>query len=157
MNDLDARLFIRRPQGFVPADIMAEDAMNKVAIGATIMLTVRRPRNPRHHRKLFALLNVVINQTDRWADTTILLEDLKLATGLFETRVSALSGLPYPVPASISFAAMSQDRFEAWYLKAIRALCDHLGTDIETLRREVDDATAAAETKAFLRKPARAA
>lgn len=140
MSDLDGRLFIRRPQGFVPADIHAEEAMNKVAIGATVMLTVRRPRNPAHHRKLFALFHVVLEQTDRWADATVLLEDLKLATGLFETRVSALTGMPYPVPASISFAAMSQDRFEAWYAKAIRVLSDHLGTDVETLGREVAEA-----------------
>lgn len=140
MSDLDGRLFIRRPQGFVPADAMAEEAMNKVAVGSTVMLTVRRPRNPAHHRKLFALFHVVLEQTDRWADATVLLEDLKLATGLFETRVSALTGMPYPVPASISFAAMSQDRFEAWYAKAIRVLSEHFGTDVETLGREVAEA-----------------
>ncbi|MBN6820671.1 DUF1367 family protein [Methylobacterium organophilum] len=135
--DLDGRLFIRRAQGFVPADIHAEEAMQKVAVGSTVMLTVRRPRNPAHHRKLFALFAVVLEQTDRWADSTVLLEDLKLATGLFETRVSALTGMPYPVPASISFAAMSQDRFAAWYEKAIRVLSEHLGCDVETLSREV--------------------
>lgn len=140
MSDLDGRLFIRRPQGFVPADIMSEEAMNKVPVGSTVMLTVRRPRNVSHHRKLFALFHVVLEQTDRWADATVLLEDLKLATGLFETRVSALTGMPYPVPASISFAAMSQSRFEDWYAKAIRVLSDHLGTDVETLGREVAEA-----------------
>ncbi len=148
MSDLEGRLFIRRAQGFVPADIMAEDAMNKVAVGSTVMLTVRRPRNPAHHRKLFALFSVVLEQTDRWADSTVLLEDLKLATGLFETRVSALTGMPYPVPASISFAAMSQDRFELWYAKAIRVLSDHLGTDVEALGREVAEAAAASVRRA---------
>lgn len=148
MSDLDGRLFIRRAQGFVPADIMAEDAMNKVAVGSTVMLTVRRPRNPGHHRKLFALFSVVLEQTDRWADSTVLLEDLKLATGLFETRVSALTGMPYPVPSSISFAAMSQDRFEAWYAKAIRVLSEHLGTDVEALGREVAEVAAASVRRA---------
>ena len=113
MSDLDARSFIRRPQGFVPADIMSQDMLDAIPVGKEVLLTIRKARNPAHHRKLFALLKVTVEQTDRWADTTILLEDLKLATGLFETRVSGLSGMPYPVPASISFAAMSQDRFEA--------------------------------------------
>jgi hypothetical protein len=137
MSDLDARAFIRRPQGFVPADMMADEFMQKVPVGAEVLITIRKPRNPKHHRKLFALLNVTLQQTDRWADATVLLEDLKLATGLFETRVSALSGMPYPVPASISFAAMSQDRFELWYDKAIRVLSEHLGTDVEALSAEV--------------------
>ena len=140
MSDLDARLYIRRPQGFVPADIAAEEDMNRVAIGATVMLTVRKPRNPKHHRKLFWLLNVTLGQTDRWAGSKVLLEDLKLATGLFETRISGLSGMPYPVPASISFAAMAQDRFEAWYEKALVVLSDHLGTDVAALAEEVSAA-----------------
>ena len=137
MSDLDGRLFIRRVQGFVPADVHAEDAMAKVAIGSTVMLTVRRPRNPAHLRKLFALLNVTVENSDRWADKHVLLEDLKLATGLFETRVSALTGMPYPVPASISFAAMTQARFDDWYAKAVRVLSDHLGTDVEKLSAEI--------------------
>ncbi|WP_336488333.1 DUF1367 family protein [Methylobacterium nigriterrae] len=138
-TDLDARVFIRRPQGFVPADIMSDEFMQRVPIGREVLLSIRKPRNVQHHRKLFVLLNVVIQNTDRWADTTILLEDLKLATGLFETRISALTGLPYPVPASISFAAMSQERFESWYAKAVRVLSEHLGTDVETLSREAGE------------------
>lgn len=140
MNDLDARSFIRRQHGFVPADIMSEEMLATIPVGREVLLTIRRPRNPKHHRKLFALLNLVVEQTDRWADTSVLLKDLKLATGLFETRVSALTGLPYPVPASISFAAMSQDRFEGWYEKAIKVLSEHIGTDVETLRGELAEA-----------------
>ena len=86
---------------------------------------------------MFALLKVVVENSDHWADTTVLLDDLKLATGLFETRVSAISGMPYPVPASISFAALSQERFEGWYVKALRVLSEHLGVDVETLGSEV--------------------
>ena len=140
-SDLDARSYIRRPQGFVPADIHAEDFLNTVPIGREVLLSIRKPRNPGHHRRLFGLLKVTLDQTDRWADSTVLLEDLKLATGLFETRVSAFTGMPYPVAASISFASMNQDRFEAWYAKAIAVLSDHLGTDVDTLAQEVWQAT----------------
>ncbi len=140
MTDLSARCFIKRGTSLWAADMHADEMMRGIKEGAQVLVTVRRPRSVQHHRKLFALFHVVLEQTDRWADATVLLEDLKLATGLFETRVSALTGMPYPVPASISFAAMSQDRFEAWYAKAIRVLSDHLGTDVETLGREVAEA-----------------
>ena len=33
-----------------------------------------------------------------------LLDDLKIATGLFETRINAVTGIPYVVAKSISFA-----------------------------------------------------
>jgi hypothetical protein len=137
MSDLDARAFIRRPQGFVPADVMSQDMLDAIPIGKEVLLSIRKPRNPSHHRKLFALLKVTIDQTDRWADTTVLLEDLKLATGLFTTRISAFTGMPYPAAASISFASMPQDRFEEWYRKATAVLSEHLGTDVETLSAEV--------------------
>lgn len=148
MSDLDGRLFIRREQAFVPADLHAEEALRKYPVGSTVMLTLRRPRNPRHHRKLFAIFDVVLGQTDRWADEVVLLEDLKLATGLFTTRISAFTGMPYPVPASISFAAMSQDRFETWYAKALLVLSQHLGVDVETLGREIGEVEAASMRRA---------
>ncbi|WP_149313497.1 hypothetical protein [Methylobacterium sp. P1-11] len=148
MSDLSARCFIKRGTSLWAADMHADDFLRGIKDGSEVLVTIRRPRSVQHHRKLFALFAVVLEQTDRWADSTMLLEDLKLATGLFETRVSALTGMPYPVPASISFAAMSQDRFAAWYEKAIRVLSEHLGTDVETLSREVSAADAASTRRA---------
>lgn len=140
MSDASALCCIKRGTHLWAADVHADEALSKIKDGTQVLVSVRRPRSIQHHRKLFALLNIVVTNSDRWADTTVLLEDLKLATGLFETRVSALTGMPYPVPASISFSALSQDRFEAWYAKAIRVLSDHLGTDVEALGREAAEA-----------------
>lgn len=138
MTDLSARCFRKRGTSLWAADIEADEMMQGVKEGAEVLVTVRRPRSIDHHRRLFALLKVVVQQSDRWADEIVLLEDLKLATGLFETRVSALTGMPYPVPASISFASMDQTRFSAWYEKATQVLSQHLGCDVESLLEEVE-------------------
>ena len=142
--DLEARRFIKRGTTLHAADRHADESLAKVKDGEGILVTIRRPRNIEHHRKLFALLNVTVENSDRWADTSVLLEDLKLATGLFETRVSALTGMPYPVPASISFAAMSQTRFDDWYAKATAKLSEHLGVDVEALLTAADEQARAA-------------
>jgi hypothetical protein len=141
MSDLDARAFVRRLHGLVPADFMAEELFQAIPIGKEVLVTIRRARNPKHHRKLFALLRVVTENTDRWANEAVLLEDLKLATGLFSTRVSGFTGMPYPVPASISFAAMDQTAFAAWYERALVKLAEVLGCSPAELDEQVRERT----------------
>lgn len=141
MSDLDARAFVRRQHGLVPADIMADELLQALPIGKEVLVTIRRARNPKHHRKLFALLRVVTENTDRWANEAVLLEDLKLVTGLFSTRVSGFTGMPYPVPASISFAAMDQTAFAAWYERALVKLAEVLGCTPSDLDQQVRDRT----------------
>jgi hypothetical protein len=144
MTDVDARAFIKRrnprtgASGLVPADQFAEEFLATIPDGREVLVTVRKPRSVQFHRLLFALLRKVVENTDRWANERLLLEDLKLATGLFETRVSALTGMPYPVPASISFASMNADEFHRWFDKAITVLArDVLNTAPDALRAEV--------------------
>lgn len=142
MSDLTARAFMVRESGagkcLVPADAFAEEFMRPLKVGREVLVSARRPRSARHHRLLFALLRKVVENTDRWADEQTLLDDLKLATGLFETRVSALTGLPYPVPASISFGSMDQHRFSVWFEKAVAKLAEVLGVSPEELCGEVE-------------------
>lgn len=145
MSDVEARAFkkVRNPatgrSGLVPADQFADEFMASLKDGQQVLVTVRKPRSIAQHRWLFALLRKVVENSDKWADEKVLLDDLKLATGLFETRVSAINGLPYPVPASISFAAMDGARFSTWVDKAVSVLArDVLGCAPEALRAEVE-------------------
>lgn len=124
----------------VPSDPFAEEFMAPLKEGREVLLSARKARSIRQHRWLFALLRIVVQNADsRWADEQVLLEDLKLATGLFETRVSAITGMPYPVPASISFSAMPAERFGAWLDKAVAVLAqDVLRVAPEALRAEIE-------------------
>ncbi len=55
---------------------------------------------------------------DQFATTQDLLNALKIATGLFETGVT-IDRIPYMVPKSISFASMTQSRFEEFYDRCV--------------------------------------
>lgn len=138
MSDLDARCFIRRSNYLVPADIMADEFLATIKIGREVLVSIRRARNPRHHRLLFAALRKVVENTDRWADEETLLDELKLATGLAEIRVNLLTGKPYAVPASISFAAMDQLRFSQWFERATPILAQSIGVENAALLAEVN-------------------
>jgi hypothetical protein len=118
-NDLRSRIFVKRNGGLFPGDAEAGTAFAKMKDGAGYLVSLHRPRNLMHHRKLFALLNLVQDNTDRWPTVETLLDDLKISTGLFETRVNAVTGIPYVVAKSISFASMTQDEFEQWFDKAV--------------------------------------
>lgn len=143
MSDLTARAFmvqvIQGVKCLVPSDPFAMEFMGPLKVGFEILVSTRRPRSMRQHKLLFALLRKVIDNSDKWADTTVLLDDLKLATGLFETRFNAFTGLPYPVPSSISIASMDGERFSAWFQKAIAVLArDVFHTLPETVQAEIE-------------------
>jgi hypothetical protein len=141
MSDIRARAFAKKNRALVPLDIMSDELLDGIKEGDRVLVTIRRPRSIKNHRLLFALLRKVTENSDRWANEEVLLEDLKLNTGLYTIRTSAFSGMPYPVPSSISFAAMPQAEFSAWFAKAVSKLADVLGVTEAELLSEVEDMT----------------
>lgn len=141
--DLDGMSFVKRGSALVPADWRAEEWIAKLKPNAEVLISGRRPRNPKHHRLLFALLKVATDNAPEgspWKTTDALLDALKLATGLSTPVQSFVTGEIHFVPKSISFAAMDQDAFAAWFEIAVDILAnDLLGTAPGELRREIID------------------
>ena len=108
--------------GFVPLSQAAREFHAKTKLGQTIQLTGRRPRNPQHHRKLFALLGLVVDNTEHFANVDDALIALKAALG--RGRWVKLAGASREIfyPDSIAFDAMSQDEFEPFYAAAVAAV-----------------------------------
>lgn len=66
---------------------------------------------------------------------------LKIACGLVDPFIDAKTGKTFFVPRSISFTAMSQDEFNAFFDRAIFVICDRWlpkGTTTESVRREIE-------------------
>lgn len=123
MTDLDARAFTKRKGALWPSDPISDELLEKLPDGKEVLLTIRRARNVRHHKLLWAMLRKVVENTDgQWPNENALLDELKLATGLAEVRVNLLTGNPYAVPGSISFASMDQTKFKEWFDQATHLL-----------------------------------
>jgi len=123
MADRLAPLHYRKTlQGFQPVSQAARDFHAKTKMSQTVELKSRRPRNPAHHRKLFALLGLVVENTDLFANTDDALIGLKavLGRGRWERIKGTSKDMFYP--ESIAFDAMSQDEFEGFYDAAIAAV-----------------------------------
>jgi hypothetical protein len=114
--------YIKTAAGFVPKSNAARDFHARTKLGQTVELKGRRPRNPAHHRKLFALLNILVDNTDHFANTEDALLAVKAATGL--GRWMKVEGATRELfyPDSIAFDAMPQTEFAEFYEKAVAAV-----------------------------------
>ena len=151
MRTLWAKTF----SAIVPADQAALDFLSKTKLGKEFMAETWRPRNPRHHKLLFVLLNMVIQNSDRYPDVDSLLDALKIATGHCKVYPS-IGGhencphcggeLPnsrtYVRPLSISWESQGQDKFNAFFDRAVHIICTKIlgGANEDALRAEVERA-----------------
>lgn len=91
-----------------------EESLRSLKPGNMYKCDIRRARNPDHHRKGFALINLIFNSQERYRTVEDLLVELKLMTGWYREHIRPNGELIY-VPKSISFADMDQIEFEAFY------------------------------------------
>lgn len=127
--------------GLRPLDAQGEEALSKIKLGDMVMVEFKRPRNAKHHRKLWALLSLVIGNQDHYQTAEQLLNGLKCATGHADEYPMKNGQGVVMIPRSISFASMDQTEFEQWYDRAIAVICKHVipGLSQEDLKREVLD------------------
>jgi hypothetical protein len=126
-------LWRRSIGGFIPADPEAQELFDKLDPGQVVRAEVKRMRHPAHHRKLFALLKLCVENSEGWS-TESLLDYLKIETGHFTPiTFPAMPGYVFKKPKSISFGNMGQDAFEKFYSAAIdvmlRDVVPHIPAD----------------------------
>ena len=128
-----------------PVDETGEAILRTLAQGELVEITLRRPRNLKHHRLFFALMSLAWEQMDNQDDypsVEDLVTELKIVTGHYTKRFIHMDGKRYTVltPKSISFAAMEQPAFEKFF----EHCCDWIvanvlpGVTQEELRTELE-------------------
>jgi hypothetical protein len=128
---------------FRPADIMTEEAMKAFKIGECARVNVTKPRNGKHHRKYWALCQLVAENTDRGWKADDVHYFFKIAAGYYDEIIDA-HGTIYKRVHSISFSAMDQIKFNILYTTVIHLVCDKIipGLDEGELRKELEEITA---------------
>ena len=124
------------------SDRATNERLNKLKDGDVITAIARKPRHPKHHAKLFAMLNLVWESTvvqDRYPKVENLLDALKLAMGHTEP-VMLPDGTVAQKIKSIAFESMDQSAFEEFYDQAVEIIATRLvpHLDREELKREVE-------------------
>lgn len=121
-----------------PIDPQAVDFIAKMKLGAAVTATVKRHRNPGHHKKYFALLNLAFEAWEPAAATyrgqvvgknfDQFRNDITVLAGHYEMAVN-LRGETRLTAKSVSFASMSQDDFEALYSATINVILSRILTN----------------------------
>lgn len=94
-----------------------ELALESIKRGEIVTVNITRSRNSQFNRKFFALLNIVVENTD-YLNTDQILHLLKLKLGHYDEVISTNGKVVY-IPRSISFAKMSPDEFNKFYNQSI--------------------------------------
>lgn len=137
-----SELWMRRGlKGLEPLDDSGLEVLRRLKQGDVIKAEITKPRNIRHHRKLFALLNLVWSSCGDWPSVEDLLTELKKRMGLYDECgeiVDRATGQVFKVVKlrSISFSAMDQSEFDTFFEKAIRTLCQMVGGLEENVLRD---------------------
>lgn len=104
--------------------------------GTWLRMEWARPRHGKHHRKFFALLQLVADNSEVYDTAEKALVAVKLVTGHFDLMVHPETGEILQIPRSISYDSMEQDEFDAFYSAAIDAVLRHI---LPTMDRERAD------------------
>ncbi|ALK97007.1 hypothetical protein AB595_21740 [Massilia sp. WF1] len=137
----------KTPAGaLAPMDPQAADYIAKLKTGAAVRATVKQQRNPRFHKKYFALLNLAF---DAWepAEATYkgqvvsknfdqFRNDIVCLAGFGEVAIN-LRGETRVTAKSISFANMAQDEFDNLYNATVNVILKHVLTNYT--RDDLDD------------------
>lgn len=82
------------------------------------------PRNGKHHRKLFALLKLIAENSEVYNTTEKALIAVKLCAGYSEPSIDPRTGELIQVPRSISYESMGQEDFERFYNLALNGVLE---------------------------------
>lgn len=127
--------FIKRDGGLAPFDSETEEVIKKWRNGSFILVDAKEPRNYEHHKKFFALLDLVYKNTDDFKTFDNLLSYMKIQTGWAD--IIEANGIAFRVPKSIAFGSMSQDDFNLFYNNAVDECLKLIPMDKEDLAREI--------------------
>ena len=115
----DDPLWRRGVAGWQPADPEAEELFHGFTVGDVCRFKPRKMRNPGHHRKLFALIKMCVDNTEGWTVES-LREYVAIECGYFTTfTFPAKPGYVFRKAKSISYANLDQTGFDKLFNRAI--------------------------------------
>jgi hypothetical protein len=115
----------RTSNSLIPTDNMGYEQLATIANDELVKVTIVRPRNIRHHRLAFALLQLVFEAQDTYSTLDSMLDAIKLAVG-HSTEILGLDGKPHVIPLSISFASLDQNAFKEFYEKMLNVILNKI-------------------------------
>jgi Protein of unknown function (DUF1367) len=134
--------------GLVPDSAAELESLADLHHGTTYRVELVAPRNPRFHRKLFALLRILF---DAWEPPPAMHAGIPVARDFesFRDMLTILAGYHTPYflldgsvrlkPKSIAFARMDETTFDRLYSRVIDIALEHVPTSQQLTREQIDE------------------
>ena len=131
-------LMVKKLNRLEPADEEAVAALRTIKHDKVVQIEIRQPRNLQFHRKLFAMLRIVLDNQEHYQSVEELLDMCKIAIGHCHSIVSR-DGEIVKIPQSIAFHTMDNTTFQAFYARVCGWVITEAipGLDLDDLHEEV--------------------
>lgn len=124
-----ARLYLKRTlRGFEPADAPSLETWRQYRVGETYRADVVKPREYRHHKLAFALLQMTFDNQEQYTNFEQFRKAVAIAAGHTEELVT-VDGEIVRLPKSLSFDALDEIEFTKVF-SAMMTVCAHILHDI---------------------------
>jgi hypothetical protein len=122
-----------------PVDDTGEALLRKLKLGSEVTVEIKRPRNLKHLRKFWALMQLLYENQEHYASADEICTVFKFRIG-HTKKIKTRDGI-VEEPLSISFPAMDQEGFDQFYDRAIDFAVKEIlpGMKEGTLRAEVEE------------------
>ena len=100
--------------------------MKSAKPGKWLRMDASSPRHGPQHRKFFALLNLITENSEVYDTVEKALVAVKLVIGFFDMVPDPTTGELHKSLKSISYESMEQEAFEVFYTQAIDGVLQHI-------------------------------
>lgn len=118
-------IWFRSKEGVVPANMKAQAFYDRMSLGELFEIEGKATRNLKHTKKFFKLVDLVLENSDKFASKEQFMIALKATLGRGEWVQIEGASRPLFIPESISFKSMKQDDFDIFFNDAINAIIRH--------------------------------
>lgn len=117
-------------QSLAATDDEGREYLKGLALGEPVMVTVKKPRNGKFHRKYFALLGVAFENQDKYEDREAFRAEVIMRAGYWVEHVHVSGKVSYTAK-SISFASMDELEFSELYRKSVDVIINYFMPGME--------------------------
>jgi len=124
--------------GFLkPAYDSDHEQFGKMPLNEVFEIEYKKVRNPKFHRKFFALLKLCFENQDSYRNLEDLRHDVTIEAGFYTEVVNVITGEIRKKPNSISFSTMDDTEFAEVYTAVRDVIVKFLAIECETLEEEL--------------------
>lgn len=118
-----------------PANPEAEEYLSKIGFNDQLTCKITRPRNLMFHKKFFALLGLVFENQELYANRESFRKEIIMRAGFFEKHVHLTGKVSY-VAKSMAFDSMDEGQFTELYDKTCAVILKYFWKDMSKAQLE---------------------